>query len=205
MALGLILLGCGGIPQPFSPDSPGQASATPPIGPPTASTTSPDDAGDFDSKVEQVRGVVSKWDNGTGLVIQYLNQSTRARMTTVYVDPTPPEWKPAVSKWLVLSKALANDEVISTVSILLPVLEPGRWEAGSARNDIVIAAALGTSAWAPSAPDTAFSSNSGGWCKLELHAAQRPGHLEGRFQGKLTTNNGQSFYTVESGYLYVSR
>jgi hypothetical protein len=160
---------------------------------------------DFDDKVAKVRGIVSNWDNGTGLVIRYVNQSTGARLTTVYVDPTPPEWKPAVSKWLVLSKALANDEVISTVSILLPVLEPGRWEAGSGRNEIVIAAALATSVWLPSAPDTAFSSNAGGWCKLELHAGERPGHLEGRFEGKLVTNSGRSFYTVEGGYLYLGR
>lgn len=159
----------------------------------------------FDEDVQRIKKIVPGWDNGTGIAVRYQKVSTGALISLLYVDPTPPEWKEKSQMWIVISKAMIDNQVVSTVAISLSSLKPGRYEGSDSKRDCVIGAALGTDRWEPSAPDTGWSLNEGGFCEVELRDAKQPGHLEGTFRGKLKSNAEDSFYLIKEGYIYINR
>lgn len=158
----------------------------------------------FDEGVASIRGRVPEWDNGTGMAIRYVQIQTGKKLTFLYVDRTPPEWKAKLNTWLILSKATWDGEIVSTVAVTLSALKAGRFEGAATKNDCMIGAAIGTALWDPKDSSTAWSNNEGGFCEVELREASQPGHLEGRFKAKLVSGQGV-FYTIDQGYLYINR
>ncbi len=181
-------------------------SPTHPSQPAPSALTSPEASTDasFDDGVASIRGRVPEWDNGTGMAIRFVQLQTGKRLTFLYVDRTPPEWKEKLNTWLILSKATWDGEIVSTIAVTLNALKAGRFEGAATKNDCMIGAAIGTDRWDPKDASTAWSNNEGGFCEVELREASQPGHLEGRFKAKLVSGQGV-FYTIDQGYLYINR
>ena len=150
--------------------------------------------------MKRIKRIVPGWDNGTGIAVRYQKVSTGAFISLPYVDPTPPEWKEKSQMWIVISKAMIDNQIVSTVAISLSSLKPGRYEGSDSKRDCVIGAALGTDKW-----DAGWSLNEGGFCEVELRDAKQAGHLEGTFRGKLKSNAEDSFYLIKEGYIYINR
>jgi hypothetical protein len=159
----------------------------------------------YDEDVKRIKTVVPGWDNGTGIAVRYQKVSTGSILSLIYVDPTPPEWKEKSQMWIVISKATVEGQAVSTVALSLSSMKPGRYEGSDTKRECVIGAALGTDKWEPSAADTGWSLNEGGFCEVELREGKQPGHLEGTFRGKLKSNAEDSFYLIKEGYIYINR
>lgn len=98
-----------------------------------------------------------------------------------------------------------NNEIVGHVMFLLKNLAPGRYEGSSQRKDVVFGSLLGSAAWNGRSPDAAWSMNEGAWVEMVLREGRGAGGLEGNFRAKLTTNDGNHYQTVESGYFYIKR
>jgi len=190
------------------------AAATQPIGPkpapppPTGAGSPPGSSDDglntFDQDVARIRQTVPGWDNGTGLSILFLKESTGKRLSLIYVDPTPPAFKDGPGLWMIQAKATSNNQTIGWAVILLKTLAPGRYQGSPNQNDVVLAVCMGET-WDGKNPETTWSINPGSYAEMELRAAGAPGDLEGSFRGKLVDNKGQGFHTIENGYIYINR
>ena len=166
----------------------------------SASTGDRDDT--FTEDVDKIKSLVPGWDNGTGIGIRFLKESTGKRLSLIYVDPTPPEYKPNKG-WLIQGQAKSNNKVLGHYLILLKNIAPGRYEGGPNKTDVVMASLLDTT-WKGDAPGAGWSINAGSYCEISLRPAKKSGHLEGDFRAKLVTNDGDSFVTIENGYVYIN-
>jgi hypothetical protein len=159
----------------------------------------------FDEDVQKIKDNVPKWDNGTGVAVRFVKESTGHKLSLIYVDETPPEHKTSPAGWLIESHAKSNGKVISTITFLLSSLEPGNYRGDDKSLDAVMGVALGTDHWAPKDPDTAWSLNDGGNVKVQLHAIGGTDHVEGTFTAKLVANAGGDYYRIDEGYFYINR
>ena len=139
------------------------------------------------------------------VLLRFVNEATGTPLTLLYADESAPQWDDDAQKWLILGHAQVDGENVSTIAVLLPELSAARFDGDDTKHGCVLGAAVGTSRWTPSDPSTAWSSNRGGSCEVELRAAARPGHLEGSIRGKLFANSGRDYFVVSAGYVYVAR
>lgn len=168
--------------------------------PPPAHTGDRDDT--FTEDVTKIKSLVPSWDNGTGIGVRFLKESTGKRLSLIYVDPTPPEFKQNKG-WLIQAQAKGDGKVLGHYLILIKEVAAGRYEGGPGKNGVVMASLLEPN-WKGDAPGAGWSINEGSWCELVLRPGQKPGHFEGDFRAKLVTNEGGSFVTIENGYVYIN-
>jgi hypothetical protein len=189
-------------PPPRAAQPAAQPAAAPVAGATPATSGSRLDT--WDSDISTVKSKVPTWDNGSGVVLKFLNEGQGTRLTLIYVDTTPPVFKEEAGLWIVQAKATANGTTLGHMMLLLKSLEPGRYEGGPGKQDVVLAAGMGET-WEPKAPGTTWSINDGSWCEITLRAGQNPGDLEGDFRGKLVDNSGNGYHNIEAGYIYINR
>ncbi|MEB2311121.1 MAG: hypothetical protein OZ921_03255 [Sorangiineae bacterium] len=158
----------------------------------------------FDEDVTRIKGTVPGWDNGTGIAIRFLKESTGTRLSLIFVDPTPPVLKDGVGLWMIQGKANASGKTIANYVLLLKTLAPGRYEGSPTKKDVVMSVAM-SDTWDGKAPDTTWSINDGSWCEIVLRQGRGPNDLEGDFRAKLVDNSGNSFHSIENGYVYIKR
>ena len=158
----------------------------------------------FEEDIARIRQIVPGWDNGTGLSIKFLKESTGKRLSLIYVDPTPPAYKDGPGLWMIQAKATSGDTVIGWAVILLKSLAPGRYEGSPSKQDVVLAVCMGET-WDGKNPETTWSINPGSYAEITLQPGRGPGDLEGNFRGKLVDNKGTGFHTIENGYVYINR
>lgn len=162
-------------------------------------------AGDsWASGVNEVKGRVPTWDNGSGVVIKFLKESTGERLSLIYVDPTPPVMHTASGHWIIQAKAMSDGKPVGHVLLALKDLAPGRYEGAPDKQDVILAAQMAES-WDGKNPETTWSTNTGSWCEITLRQGKNPGDLEGDFRGKLVDNSGSGYHTIEAGYIYINR
>lgn len=184
----MLFVGC---PHERKPD-PDLTSVPPAPGPPPPAAGS----SEFVTKVQKVRAVAPQLPQGSVMVAQWRNQRTGQSLVLVYQDETPPERKG--EHWVIVSQASASNTVLSTIALGLPQIAPGRF---SCNDGVMLGAALG-SQWKPSDPESAWGSNEGGSCLVQLKPAAGNG-LEGVFTGRLVANDGSGSYVIDQGYIYV--
>jgi hypothetical protein len=158
----------------------------------------------FDEDVGRIRQIVPGWDNGTGLTILFLKESTGKRLSLIYVDPTPPVFKDGPGLWMIQAKATANNQVLGWAVILLKNLAPGHYTGNPSQSDVVLAVCMGET-WDGKNPETTWSINPGSYAEIDLRPGTGPGDLEGNFRGKLVDNKNEGFHTIENGYIYINR
>jgi hypothetical protein len=159
----------------------------------------------YDDQLAVVKSKMPDVEKGSAIVVRFLNQGSGKRISLVYVDETPPQFKEKLNGRVIVAKASGKgDETLSTISFLIKNFEPGRYECNTANHEAVIGAAIADN-WVPTDPETYWSLNEGGGCEIELHEGARPGDIEGSFRGRLVKNNGKGFLIVENGYIYVKR
>jgi hypothetical protein len=188
------------------PAASGNETIPPPASSPTTGTTGGGSGNldTFEEDVKRIRSLVPNWDNGTGLTVRFLKQSTGKRLSLIYVDPTPPLFKDGPGLWMIQAKATANDKVLGWVVVLLKNLAPGNYQGSPSQKDVVLAVCMGET-WDGKNPETTWSINPGSWAEITLRAGATAGDLEGNFRGKLVDNKGTGFHTIESGYIYINR
>lgn len=171
---------------------------------PTPGPTPPVTGDPFTDGMAEIRGKVPRWDNGAGIAIKFLQESSGKRTTLLYVDETPPEQK-SNGLWLVHATSKSSGQVVGHFVILLRSLQAGHYDGNPHKNDVVLAASVGEEKWDAKGPDTTWSINEGAWCEIVLRQGRGPGDLEGDFRGKLVSNSGKVHHNVESGYVYIKR
>lgn len=165
----------------------------------TTDTAPSSTATDFDRRVTDLRSKAEHLDQGSALLVSFKQTSSGSLRTLAYVDATPPEQRGSLS--LIQAQAFVDNEVVSTFVLLLPRLSPGTYRCQT--EGMRLGAALGESRWDPTAHDTGWTHNSGGYCEIELRRSGTGRDLEGTFSGKLETNDGQGYYLVDRGYVYL--
>ena len=181
-------------------ERPRPPSTRPAPTPPPAHTGDRDDT--FTEDVTKIKSLVPSWDNGTGIGVRFLKESTGKRLSLIYVDPTPPEFKQNKG-WLIQGQAKSDGKVLGHYLILLKDVAAGRYEGGPGKTGVVMASLLEPT-WKGDAPGAGWSINEGSWCELVLRPGQKAGQFEGDFRAKLVTNEGGSFVTIENGYVYIN-
>lgn len=159
----------------------------------------------FDEDRARIQGAVPGWDEGTGLTVKFLKESTGTRLSLIYVDTTAPAEKADVGLWMIQAKATANGQTLGHFVVLLRSLEPGMYKGSPSSKDVVMGALMGADPWDGRNPETTWSINEGSWCEISLKPGQHPGDLEGSFHGKLVDNKGTGYHTIEDGYIYINR
>jgi hypothetical protein len=184
---------------PASPAPPAEASA---------GASSPQASGDeldtFDEDMARIQQTVPSWDNGTGVTVKFLKESTGGRLSLIFVDPTPPVFQQKQGLWMIQGRATAKHQTLGHIVVLLKTLAPGRYEGSSTKKDVVVAVLMGEQ-WDGRDPETTWSINEGSWAELTLREGRNPGDLEGDFRGRLVDNQGTGYHTIEAGYIYVNR
>lgn len=184
-----LLVACGG-------SSASHGSTTP-----SAAST----ADDFEAKKAKVRDVVSGWDEGSGIVIRFLKESTGERLSLIFGDATAPVWKDEPGLWIIQGLALADDDsVLGHVLLGLSDLRPGSYEGTHERSNAVLAVLLSDGQWNGQDPDACWSVNPNSFFRISLRDAG-DGNLVGDFQGKLVSNDDNSYLTIDAGYIYINR
>jgi hypothetical protein len=156
----------------------------------------------FTEDVLRIQQVVPTWNNGTGIALKFLRESSGQRVSLIYVDPTPPVMQKDGDHWVIAATAKTASQTLGHFVLLLRELTPGHYR-GSATEDAVMMSTSMATEWDPSDPDTTWSRNNESWCELVLRAGDHPTTLEGQFRGKLSDNHGTGFHTIESGYVYI--
>lgn len=172
--------------------------------PPTGSPAQGSTGDDFLDGINRVKGKVPGWDSGTGVVIKFLKEATGSRLSLIYVDTTAPEYKSQVGLWLIHTKAHADNKVLGHFMLMLKNLSPGTYRGSPSSKDVIMATQIGER-WNGKAPDATWSINNQSWCEITLRPGRASGDLEGSFRAKLVDNSGQSYHTIENGYIYINR
>lgn len=158
----------------------------------------------FMRDVLRIQEVVPTWNNGTGVALKFLRESSGQRVSLIYVDPTPPAQQKGGDHWVIAATAKTEARTLGHFVLLLRDLVPGHYR-GSANDDSVVMSTSMASEWDPSDPDTTWSKNEESWCELMLRQGREPSTLEGQFRAKLIDNQGTGFHTIESGYVFIKR
>jgi hypothetical protein len=158
----------------------------------------------FDEDIARIRQEVPRWDNGTGVTVKYLKESTGSRLSLIYVDPNPPSRSGRLGLWAIRLQAKSRGRTFGHVLMLFRTLAPGRYEGSPASKDIVLAVSMAED-WEGTNPETTWSINPGSWVEMTLRPGRAPGDLEGDFRAKLVDNRGTAFHSIEAGYIYINR
>lgn len=158
----------------------------------------------FNEDVLRIQETVPTWNNGTGIALKFLREQSGARVSLIYVDPTPPLLKQGADHWIIQGTARSKRQTLGHFVLLLKTLEPGRYR-GSASDDAVVMSTSMESEWRADDPDTTWSVNEDSWCELVLETGDDPSVLQGHFRGKLIDNQGTGFHTIESGYVFIKQ
>jgi hypothetical protein len=163
-----------------------------------------DSSDTFAQDVLRIQEVVPTWDNGTGIALKFLRESSGQRVSLVYVDPTAPVREQGGDHWVIAATAKTEKRTLGHFVLLLRDLSPGHYH-GSASDDSVVMSTSMTSDWDPTDPDTTWSKNNESWCEIVLRQGHDPSTLEGQFRAKLIDNQGTGFHNIESGYVYIKQ
>jgi len=158
----------------------------------------------FTRDVLRIQQVVPTWNNGTGIALKFLRESNGARVSLIYVDPTPPVWNQQGHHWVIRATARTESQTLGHFVMLLRDLTPGHYR-GSAEDDAVMMSTSMDRAWNADDPDTTWSKNHESWCELVLKQGSEPSTVEGQFRAKLIDNQGTGFHNIESGYLFIKQ
>jgi hypothetical protein len=158
----------------------------------------------WDSDIATIKSKVPTWDNGVGIVLKFLKEDTGERLTLIFIDPTAPVFKQGTQSWLIHGQANSSSGVLAHVVLSLKQLETGHQDGNPTKHDMIMSVGMGAE-WDGTSPEVSWSVNDGSWCEISLRNGQHPGDLEGELRGKLFTNNGESYQTIESGYMYINR
>ncbi len=193
-------------PAPTETLAPSRAPAAGPAPKPGATPPSESDErlDTFDEDMARIRQTVPGWDNGSGVTVKFLKESTGGRLSLIFVDPTPPVFQQAQGLWMIQGRATANNQTLGHIVFLLKTLAPGRYEGSPNKKDVVVAVLMGEQ-WDGRNPETTWSINQGSWAEITLRKGRNPGDLEGDFRGRLVDNQGTGYHTIEAGYIYVNR
>ncbi|MCC6217373.1 MAG: hypothetical protein IT376_21120 [Polyangiaceae bacterium] len=159
----------------------------------------------FEENVQRIKEKVPTWDNGSGVTVNFLNETSGKRLSIVFVDQTAPIYKDQIGLWVVQGKATGNNETLGHMVIGLQNLAPGRYSGSPSNKSVVMSIALTSGNYDGNSPETTWTINQGGWIELTLQEGRSAGDLEGTFRAKLYSNDTKKFYTVENGYLYINR
>lgn len=166
--------------------------------------TSEESSDTFAADVLRIQEVVPTWNNGTGIALKFLRESSGQRVSLIYVDPTPPAMQKGGDHWVIAATAKTEKRTLGHFVLLLKDLSPGHYK-GSASDDSVVMSTSMDTEWDPTHPDTTWSRNHESWCELVLQPGRDETTLEGQFRAKLIDNQGTGFHTIESGYVYIKR
>jgi hypothetical protein len=182
------------------------APAPPPVAAPAAAHPAAHATNDdtFDDDTKRIQETVPTWDNGTGITARFLKEATGARISLIYVDATPPAFNKELNLWVIEAKAKVDGKIAGTFAILMKDVAAGRHEGSPEKKSVIFISGFGEKLDLKG-NDTMWSTNKGSWCELVLRAGKKGKHLEGNFRAKLMSNDGQSFQSVESGYLYINQ
>src|SRR5690606_18640275 len=97
-----------------------------------------------------------------------------------------------------------NDTVLGHVLLGLTDLSPGTYEGNDEQRTAVLAIQITSDAWNGEAPETCWSVNPKSYFRIVLRDVG-DGNLEGDFQAKVVSNGDDSYFTIESGYIYINR
>lgn len=160
----------------------------------------------FDESVEKVREIMPNEQKGTAVVLRLLNESVGNPVSVVYVDEAPPEYKEKLDGRLIIAKAQdgKTKQVFSNVAIFNKRWEPGEYECAGATGDVAIGVQMSES-WNAEAPETYWTMNSGGACRLIVKEGAKLGDWELLFQAKVVKNDGSGSLLIRDGYAYVKR
>lgn len=159
----------------------------------------------FEENMQRIKEKVPTWDNGAGITVNFLNETSGKRLSLVFVDQGPPIFKDQIGLWVVQGKATGNNETLGHMVIGLQNLAPGRYSGSPSSKAVVMSIALTSANYDGNSPETTWTINEGGWIEMTLQDGRAPGDLEGTFRAKLYSNDTKKFYTVENGYLYINR
>jgi hypothetical protein len=158
----------------------------------------------FTQDVLRIQQVVPTWNNGTGIALKFLRESSGQRVSLVYVDPTPPVWNQDKLHWVIRATARTESQTLGHFVLLLRELAPGHYR-GSAKEDAVMMSTSMAIEWDANDPDTTWSGNHESWCEIVLRQGSEPSTVEGQFRAKLIDNQGTGFHNIESGYVYIKQ
>lgn len=188
------------------PTPPPPPSHTPTVAPAPkpAPAAHGDNSDSFEEDVRRIKETVPGWDNGTGIGVRFLKEATGTHLSLIYVDPTPPALNKELGMWVIEAAAKVDGKVVGRIAILSKSLEPGRYEGAPDKKGLIMISAVAEKIDLKDG-ETMMSTNAGSWSELVLRPGKKAGHIEGNFRAKLVSNNGQSFQTIESGFIYMNK
>jgi hypothetical protein len=162
-------------------------------------------ADSFDEDRARIRASVSQWEQGSGVALRFVKQSTGERLSLIFVDETAPGHQPETNMWMIQATARVDGgKVVGHFVLFLKDLRAGHYRGDDHSKDAIMAVLMGQSKWDGENPETAWSVNSESWCEVRLHAPDKSG-LEGDLRARLVDNRGSGYIQVESGYLFIKR
>jgi hypothetical protein len=166
-----------------------------------AGATSPADS--YDEDRERIRSSVPRWDHGTGATLRFLKESSRERLSLIFVDETAPLYQEQAGLWMIQAAAhVTGGKVVGHFVLFLRDLRPGRYRGDDHTRDAVMAVLIGQARWDGQNPETSWSINRESWCEVVLRDAGN-GSVDGEIRARLVDNRGTAYINVESGYLFI--
>ncbi len=167
---------------------PPQAGATPP----------PEDPNTFQNYVDVIKQTMPTAVKGTALAVRFVNTQTGFRYSTGFVSDegfVPFQGFPGEAIMI------ANSDAGETFTIVMSKMRPGHYECSKDS----FALEFATSGITGTDPQANWSDNAGGECEVDIYPGNTAGDIQGKIAGKLVSNDGQTVFTLESGFFYARR
>jgi len=172
----------------------------PPAADPNAGATQPppEDPQLFQTFVDIIKQTMPVADKGSATAVRFVNTQTGYRYSSGFVSDdgfVPFTGFPGESI------AISTSDAGETFTIVMSKMRQGHFEC-SKDNFAIEFATVGIRG---TDPDANWSDNPGGDCEIDIYPGDNPGDYQGKISGRLVSNDGNTVFTLESGYFYARR
>jgi hypothetical protein len=221
VGIGVFLVACSSSsPEPYYPnyptpsDNPTAAPTDTPPGtepqdsmfqkteapPPTPGSANPppEDPNLFSQFVDIIKSTMPVANQGAAIAVRFVNTQTGYRYSSGFVSDdgfVPFTGFPGESI------AIATSDAGETFTIVMSKMRPGHFECNKDTFALEFAGVgvRGTDG------EANWSDNPGGSCEIDIYPGDSPGDFQGKIAGKLVSNDGNTVFTLESGYFYARK
>jgi hypothetical protein len=161
--------------------------------------SSSEDPGFYPELVRAVReSSSSRQENTLRSVIRFLNPENGYLMSTIVEGGSGfRATKKDPSRYVAFLTGIDGE----TLTVFVPKFDPGTYSCAPGG----FAIGFSFTGDLPTAGKTAWSDVGEGRCSFEITLGPKDGDVEARFSGQIVSNDRESSYTVDSGYIFVRR
>jgi hypothetical protein len=164
----------------------------------TADQPPPEDPNLFSTFVDIIKQTMPTANQGSAVAVRFVNTQTGYRYSSGFVSDdgfVPFQGFPGESI------SISTSDAGETFTIVMSKMRPGHYECGKDN----FALEFATTGVRGTDPAANWSDNPGGACEVDIYDGDNPGDYQGKIAGKLVSNDGNTVFTLESGYFYARR